>query len=127
MTTFDRRRKIQRILYSLPVLLMFSVVAFFLAKGAVRVVGTQRAMAEHSRTLTEQAVALAARAETLEKSIARLQTEAGVKDEIKEKFSVTQEGEYIAVIIDNQEEGSDSLRSAWPWYKRLWIAIMGIK
>lgn len=80
---------------------------------------------ERSKGLEEKAGNLVIREQELRENIARLQTEEGVKDEIKDKFSVTQEGEYVAVIVDNKRNSSSTDIDAEAWYKKLWIAIMG--
>ena len=70
---------------------------------------------------------LVLRERELKEGIDRLKTEEGLKEEIKERFNVTQEGEQVAVIVDRKEVSSSTDSSVLPWYKRFWIAIMGEK
>ena len=79
---------------------------------------------ERSKDLEKRAAALILREEELKGNIARLQTEEGVRDEIKEKFSVTEEGEYVAVIVDDRKVSSSTDGSTLAWYKRFWNVIM---
>ena len=98
MRELQRKQKLRRILYSFPSLIILLVITFFLAKGAIGVIGKSLESYQRSKNLEEKAEALAVREQELKEGIARLQTEEGVKNEIKERFSVTQEGEYVAVL-----------------------------
>lgn len=78
-----------------------------------------------SKNLEEQMNALVAREPELKESIRRLETEEGIKDEIRGKFNVTQEGELVAVIVDDRRATSSTDDSSLPWYKKFWLVIMG--
>ena len=60
----------------------------------------------------------------LRADIARLKTDDGIKDEIRQKFSVAQSGENVAVIVDEKRVATSTDNSAKPWYKKIWDAIM---
>ena len=86
MKEFQRKQIIRRIVYSIPSLIILLITAFFLVKGTVRVMDKGWESSERSRDLEKRAAALILREEELKGDIARLQTEEGVRDEIKEKF-----------------------------------------
>ena len=125
MKELQRKQRIRRVVYSIPSLVILVVITFLLARGAVRVVGKERESAARTRALEERTIALVIREKELEEGVASLKTEDGIKEEIKERFNVTEEGERVAVIVDDQSvsTSTDSLDSSW--YKRLWAAIMG--
>ena len=125
MRELQKKQKFRRVLYSIPSLIILSIATFFLVKGAINMVNKGWQSSERSKGLEEKAGNLVIREQELRENIARLQTEEGVKDEIKDKFSVTQEGEYVAVIVDNKRNSSSTDIDAEAWYKKLWIAIMG--
>ena len=127
MRELQRKQRVRRFTYSLPSLIALFIITFFLAKGAIGIIGKSFESARRSNDLEEKAEALVMREQELKTSIARLQTEEGVKDEIKERFIVTQEGEYVAVIVDERKSDNSDERASLPWYKRFWIAIMGSK
>ena len=127
MKELQKRQRIRRIIYSIPSIIVLLIITFVLARGAVRVMNKERDSSERTRILEERAAALALREQELKEGIAYLQTEEGIKDEIKERFSVTQEGEHVAVIVDDRRASSSTDPSTWPWYKKLWVAIMGDK
>jgi cell division protein FtsB len=113
----------KQLVYSWPTILLVAVITFFFAKGAVGVMLKERESAERVAKLEAQASAMEAREALLKEGIARLQTDEGVREEIKEKFSVTEEGEYVAIIVDERlPEPSEA--EALPWYKKLWNAII---
>lgn len=87
----------------------------------------ERASSERAKDLEEKASALVLREQELREGIARLKTEEGIKDEIKERFSVTQEGERVAIIVDEKRSATSTDTFMPPWYKRFWDAIMGNK
>ncbi|MDO8590340.1 MAG: hypothetical protein Q7R69_03700 [bacterium] len=125
MKELQRKQKIRRVIYSIPSLVILSVIAFFLAKGAVGVINKERVSAAYSKNLAARAEDLVLREQELKGDIARLETEEGIKDEIRERFSVTEEGEYVAIIVNERGVSSSTDKSALPWYKRFWLVIMG--
>ena len=127
MKELQRKQGIRRIIYSIPSLIILSIIAFILTKGALGVMNKEWTSSERSKDLEEKAAVLVLREQELREGIARLETEEGIKDEIREKFSVTEEGELVAVIVDDQGVSNLAGDSMLPWYKRLWIAIMGSK
>ena len=90
MKELQKKQKIRRIIYSFPSLIVFAVVAFFLVKGAVKVMDKEWESSERVKDLEAKAVTLILRERELRDGISRLETEDGVKEEIKERFNVTQ-------------------------------------
>lgn len=91
-------------MYSLPMLALLLVVTGLLIHGAYGVVGKQLESEEHVAELSEKANALSSRKADLESRLQLLETEEGIIKEIKEKYSVSREGEYVVVLVDEAEE-----------------------
>lgn len=127
MRELQKRRKTRHLIYSLPSLFILAVITFILAKGAVGVLGKGRESSEMTRNLEEKTVSLAMREIELKENIERLETEEGIREEIRDKFSVTEEGEFVAVIVDERRATSSGENMDLPWYKRFWLAIIGGK
>lgn len=127
MKELQRKQKIRRVIYSIPSLVTLLILTFFLARGALRVINKEWESAARLKSLAEKAAVITLREQELKGGIARLQTEEGLKDEIKERFNVIQEGERVAVIVDDRGVSSSTGTSTLSWYKRFWIAIMGDK
>ena len=127
MRELQRKQRIRRTIYSIPSIIILSIIAFFLVRGALGVMGKEWESSGRSKDLEKKAAALVLREQELREGVRRLETEEGIKDEIREKFSVTEEGELVAVIIDDRGASSSTDSSTLPWYKKLWLAIMGDK
>ena len=127
MRELQKRQKVRRVMYSIPSLIILLIFAFFLARGAIRVMEKERESSERARALEEKTATLILREQELEGDITRLETKEGVRSEIREKFGATEEGEYVAIIVDDRTVSTSTDSSLWPWYKKLWVAIMGGK
>lgn len=125
MRELQRKQKMRRIVYSFPSIILLLIISFFLAKGAAGVLIKERESSKRSRELEDKMVMLSVREQELKKEILGLETEEGIKGEIKERFNVTAEGEQVAVIVDDKRNASSTDKSLWPWYKKLWSAIIG--
>ncbi|MEX2013656.1 MAG: hypothetical protein WD897_01965 [Parcubacteria group bacterium] len=126
MKELQRKQRIRRVIYSIPSLIILSIVAFFLVKGALGVMNKEWASSKYSKELEEKAAALVIRERELREGVRRLGTEEGIKDEIRERFSVTQEGEFVAVIVDDRRVASSTDDSVLPWYRKFLDVIMSL-
>lgn len=120
----ENRQKLRRIIYSWPSLVLIAFVTVFLAKGAVGILSIERESARKVRVLEGQNQALALRETELVDEIARLETDEGKVEAIKEKFSAVREGEYVAIIVDERQKATSTDKEKEPWYKEFWNAIM---
>ena len=126
MKELQRKQKIRRAIYSIPSLIILSLVAVLLAKGAIGVIGKERESARRVKELEEKVDALAIRELELKENVIRLGTEEGVKDEIRGKFSVILEGEHVAVIVDEKRSATSTDISVSPWYKRFFNVLKNL-
>lgn len=124
MRELQRKQRLKRLIFSWPSLLILSLVTALLIKGAAGVMLKERQSAQRVENLEAQAAALEAREAELNESIEELKTEEGTKAFIREKFSVAQEGEYMAIIVDEKARPEEGHKSK-VWYKRWWDAIIG--
>ena len=126
MKELQRKQSMKRLLYSVPSLICLSVIVFFLAKGAAGVMLKERESSGVVSDLEAKALAGEERQKELEASIERLKTEKGIMEEIKDKFSVTREGEHVAIIIDERRAATSTGVPERVWYKRFWAAIISL-
>lgn len=122
MKELQNRQKLKRALYSIPTLIVLLIVAIFLLRGAVGIMKIERESAERVEELKREKDALALRHEELNRDILKLQTDEGVIEEIKEKFSVTREGEYVAIIVEEKEKATTTEDSSF-WLKSFWQGL----
>ena len=127
MKELQKKQRIRRVMYSIPSLLALSIITFFLVKGALRVIDKERESSKRSADWEERLEGLSLREQVLQQNIAKLQTEEGIKDEMRGRFSVTEEGEYVAVIVDDRLTSTSTDDLSISWYRRLWNVIMKIK
>ena len=77
--------------------------------------------------LEAKASALLLREDELKSDIARLKTGEGIKEEIKDRFNVTEAGEHVAIIVDERRSATSTDTLDIPWYKKFWNVIMRSK
>ncbi len=63
---------------------------------------------------------LSGREVELKEGIALLGTNEGVETLIKEKFSVSKEGEGVAVIVDRVNKSTSTPPTESNWFQKLW-------
>lgn len=122
----ERRQRIRQMLYSWPSLAVLAVLAFFLIKGAVGIMRIERDSAGRVKALEAQASQLSLREKELEASINKLRTQEGIMEEIKNKFSVTREGEYVAIIVDPKSKATTTSTSTAAWLKGAWESLKSL-
>lgn len=125
MRELRQKQIIKHRLYSLPSLIIFGLITIFLIHGAYGVVKKGIESKSKINLLNEKKGNLLERQGELKDSIDSIQTEEGIDKEIKEKFSVSKEGEKVVVIIDPKPIATSTEEKVTPWYKKLWEGIIG--
>lgn len=125
MRELELRQKFRKRIYSLPALLLLSLLTVVLIRAGYSIWMTERESAKEVDILREEVSILAKREGFLKGSIDKLNTDEGVEEEIKSKFNVARPGERVAVIVDPLETEATSTPLIRPWYKRIWDAIIG--
>lgn len=106
MIPFQERKKFRKVLYSKATLLVLLGVSIFVTRGAWQVY-QKAAIARAERVEAERSLAeLDARTEGFEASIARLKSEQGIEEEIRQKFTVARPNEEVVVIVDETDKKS---------------------
>ena len=126
MKELQRKHKMRRSLYSMPTIIVLFVFTFFIVKGTMGVLEKEWESAKLANQLKGQAISLSAREQDLKDGISRLQTKEGLENEIRGKFNVTQEGEHVAVIVDDKKVTNVNNTSPTHWYQKLWATFKGL-
>ena len=124
MKEFQNKRKLRRKLYSLPSLIVLSVMTFFLVKGAIGMLMKEGKTASRVDELEEMVANLSGREDKVRAELESLKTTEGLNEEIRSRFNVTREGENVAVIVDNTKKATSTEHMEERWYKRIWNAII---
>lgn len=118
------KQKFKHALYSLPVLILATLVVILLARGAGSIVMKERESAQVLKSLREKNAALAERHEALKEDVVRLGTEEGIIEEIRAKFNVTRPGEHLAIVVSGEARAAtttpSALKRGWEWFTGLW-------
>ena len=86
----------------------------------------ERESAHKVSNLEKEALALALREKKLEEEVNNLRTQEGIIEEIKQKFSVTREGEHVAIIVNERVKATSSATSTSEWFKGSWQSIKNL-
>ncbi len=109
-------------LQSKPVLIVLAVGVFFFAWGVVSFLNKMDDT-RLKREMAEKKVAeLKIQKEKLATDIAKLKTEDGVEESIRDKFGLAKEGEQVVVIIDDksqQKKEGESSGGFWGFFKNI--------
>jgi len=126
MRELEKKQKIKRRIYSWPVLICLLFGVLGLMRGAVAVL-EKRALSERElENLQAKVIELKDREDKLQSDIKRLKTPEGIDEEIKEKFSVAEEGEKVVIIVDDKPEEATTTVEIVPWYRRFWNAVRNL-
>jgi hypothetical protein len=127
MEELQRKQRIKRLLYSWPSLLFLTFLMVLFAQGAISIFNKERESSNKVLELQASLAQLENREGELKDDIKRLGTPEGVVEEIKEKFSVSQEGEHVAVIVEERVSKAttstttvEKLKNWWQKTKKFW-------
>ena len=124
MKELQRKQKLRKMLYSTPSFILIFIISFILAKGAIGMVIKEYKSASRIKELEGMTAGLTLREQELKVEVGRLKTEEGLKEEIRERFNVTEEGESMAIIVEDNRRSSSTDDLGQSWYKRLWAVII---
>jgi cell division protein FtsB len=86
-----------------PALLALSVAFVFVGRAAFRIYEKERVSGDDLTKTESQYKEYSLRAATLESEIARLKSNRGVEEEIRNKFRLAKDGEKMVVIVEPKE------------------------
>ncbi len=124
MKELQRKHRLRRFLYSAPSVILLFVLTLLVAKGAVALLQKERLSSIQAEAFKKEILALTTREQELKDSIKNLGTEEGIKEEIRKRYSVTEDGEHLAIIVEGRSAATSSDKSTRPWYKKLLAVII---
>jgi len=101
MIDFQQKNKINKILYSKVTLVILFILIIFMFKAAYNIFIKNRINNENYSAIKKNYDSLISRKDMLDSEIARLNTEAGIEEEIRGRFSVAKPGETVVVIVNS--------------------------
>ena len=102
MFDFHEKRKIQRYLFSKPVIGFIFFVALLLSFSVHSRYVVSKEMQAKLDARYAELEALTLRAETLRAKVEYLEDERGVEEELRNRFDVAKEGEQVIILLDEK-------------------------
>ncbi|MEK7514400.1 MAG: hypothetical protein AAB587_01085 [Patescibacteria group bacterium] len=126
MRIFQQKRKFRRTLYSPLALIFLFIIALLSIHSAWTVYQKQVASTGGLWEAQIEWERLTQRQAELEHDISRINSDRGLEEEIREKFSVGKEGERVALIVGaavpQEENRSSGIGALW---QSVWRYITG--
>lgn len=119
MRNFQQKRGFREIVESWPVIIFLSVLLIFFAWGVVGFMGKMSATSENREVAQNTLLEMELKRERLATEIAKLETEGGVEENIREKFGLGKEGEGLIVVVDDKNK-VEVVEEEKGWFGSLW-------
>jgi cell division protein FtsB len=100
MLDFRERSKMRRIVYAKPTILVLALLTLITARSAFGMYQKSKEAIAKRDKATAELQALKSRQEELDQDIARLGSERGQEEEIRDRFMVAKEGENVIIVAD---------------------------
>ena len=104
MRNFQEKRWLKRILESPLVLIFLVVLIFIFAWNVFGFWGRMRETAKNRKIAEAKIEELQKEQEKLTTDIAKLKTEEGVEESIRDKFGLAKEGEGMIIVVEDKSE-----------------------
>lgn len=118
-----KKRKIKKRIYSWPVVIILSIIAFFFVLNTWDVYTKYVESRSNVAGLAESYERAEIREDQLQEKILHLQSEKGLEEEIREKFNVAKEGEQVIVILDPETPEEELVEEESNFIQRMWSRV----
>ena len=108
MRSFQTKRKWKDALSSRPVLAFLGVIVLVFTWSVYGFWGKMRETTKNAKIAENKVAGLEKQKAELSADIAKLKTDAGVEDSIRDKFGLAREGEGVIVIVDDRSKLEDT-------------------
>ena len=104
MREFQERRKLRKIIFSRFAFALLAIILVFLAYSTVKIYLRSRQAKDVNEMVKKEVEDLKNRKSELEATVKRLETEAGIEEEIRSKFPVQKQGENTVMIVEEEKK-----------------------
>ena len=107
---------------SKPILAVLGILLLVFAWGVISFMSKAAETSKNKKMAESKVAELETEKEKLSSDIARLKTEAGVEENIREKFGLAKEGEGLIVVVDDKNKAVDAEEDSggfWVFLKNL--------
>ncbi len=102
MRSFQKKRKWRNVLHSRPVLFFLIILLLFFAWGVFRFTGKMQETSRNKKIAENKINELQQVKEKLSSDIAKLKTDQGIEESIRQKFGLAKEGEEMIVVVEDK-------------------------
>ncbi len=118
MSRLKNKNKINKIVYSWPVLILILIIVSLIGKSVWGVYQNEKISRGNKQYSEGKYQELKNKSDLIISEIEMLETEKGVETEIRDKFRVVKEGEQLAIIINSgDEEDMGEIKEEKIWVK----------
>ncbi len=114
------KSKTRKLLESWPVLIFFAFLTFFFTWQLFGFWQKMEDTKENRRIAEEKVKTLKESEAALSESIESLQTEAGIEENIRNKFGLAKDGEGVIVIVEDKNAEIPETKDEGNWFSRVW-------
>lgn len=113
-------------MYSTPMLVVIFLFVLIFIRGAWNAINKEWVSREATRELVTKAENFKSRESELERNIKELETEEGVREEIRAKFNVAEEGDNFIVLVDQPGIEESPATSTRPALEKWWSGLKNL-
>ncbi len=107
MAEFRKNKKVTRILYSKPSLIILALISIVFLFNIIDIAGKSKETRKNKDAALAKISELNNQQTELQSEIDSLQTDSGIEKNIREKFPVIKDGEGLVVIVDEPAKPTD--------------------
>lgn len=119
----SKQKSKKNIMYTIPVLVLFFVLLFFVGRAALNTYGKMTESSVRRSQAEAELAELEGRFDELSKKVEYLETEKGIEEEIRTKFNVAREGEKVFVIVGDNNDKEKTVEVQKGVFGRLWDKV----
>ena len=120
MLDFQQKRKLRAVMYHKVTLALLVLLVLFFIHSTWVVYQKKRTSEKMMLTSSQSLSDLKARETELESRINRLNTPAGLEEEIRSKFTVAKENEAMVIVVDDNSQNMPTTSQKRGFWQKIW-------
>ena len=120
MLDFQQKRKLRAVMYHKAILVLLAILVLFFIHSTWVVYQKKRTSEKVMLASSQSLSDLKARETELESRINRLNTPAGLEEEIRSKFTVAKENEAMVIVVDDDNKNMSTTSQKLGFWQKIW-------
>lgn len=109
MRDFQQKKRWRSVVESWPVLILLGLLLLFFAWGVIGLFGRMQETRENRKLAENRLTELEKKKEIFSADVAKLGSEEGIEESIRERFPVVKEGEGLIVVVDEKNKAPEPI------------------